>query len=79
MTQPLPSSPVDILTELTGGWQARKQAEEHSGAMPPFLVAGSLQPFISEDLRTLVPNQNNHSPALWRQAGAGVCDQGELI
>ena len=40
---------------VTGGWQMRKRnAEEHSGDLPPFLVAGSLQPFISEELRTLV-------------------------
>lgn len=39
----------------TGGWQARKRmTNEDSGDLPLFLVAGSLQPFISEDLRTLV-------------------------
>lgn len=40
---------------VTGGWQMRKkEAEEHAGDLPPFLVATSLQPFISEGLRTLV-------------------------
>ncbi len=38
----------------TGGWQKRKQASEDSGDLPAFLVAGSLQPHISADLRTLV-------------------------
>lgn len=39
----------------TGGWQARKRmTNEDSGDLPLFLVADSLQPFISEDLRTLV-------------------------
>lgn len=40
---------------VTGGWQMRKRSsEEHAGDLPPFLVATSLQPFISNDLRTLV-------------------------
>jgi hypothetical protein len=40
---------------VTGGWQMRKmRSMEDSGGLPPFLVAGTLQPFISEDLRTLV-------------------------
>src|ERR1041384_2257802 len=40
---------------VTGGWQMRKRGEdEHSGVLPPFLVAESLKPHISNDLRTLV-------------------------
>ena len=40
---------------VTGGWQARKKAaDEHSGELPPFLVAASLKDYISDDLRTLV-------------------------
>jgi hypothetical protein len=40
---------------VTGGWQTRKKAtSEHAGDLPPFLVAASLSPFISNDLRTLV-------------------------
>ena len=40
---------------VTGGWQMRKRSnEQHSGGLPPFLVATSLQPFISAELRTLV-------------------------
>lgn len=43
------------LGPVTGGWQQRqKAANEDSGDLPSFLVAKSLQPFISEDLRTLV-------------------------
>lgn len=39
----------------TGGWQKRKQqSNEDSGELPAFLVAASLQPHISSDLRTLV-------------------------
>jgi P63C domain len=38
----------------TGGWQKRKQASEDSGDLPAFLVAASLKPHISSDLRTLV-------------------------
>jgi hypothetical protein len=37
----------------TGGWQARKRKDD-SGELPLFLVADSLQPFISKELRTLV-------------------------
>lgn len=41
----------------TGGSQKRKQQlMEDSGVLPLFLVADSLQPFISQDLRTLVSN-----------------------
>jgi hypothetical protein len=40
---------------VTGGWQTRKRgSDEHAGDLPPFLVAGSLKDFISNDLRTLV-------------------------
>lgn len=41
----------------TGGWQSRKRkasSEEDLGELPLFLIADSLQPFISEELRTLV-------------------------
>jgi hypothetical protein len=38
----------------TGGWQKRKQASEDAGDLPAFLVAASLKPHISDDLRTLV-------------------------
>jgi P63C domain len=37
---------------VVGGWQMRKMKD--SGGLPPFLVAGTLQPFISDELRTLV-------------------------
>lgn len=40
---------------VTGGWQTRKRAaSRHAGDLPPFLVAGSLKPFISSELSTLV-------------------------
>jgi len=40
---------------VTGGWQMRKRStDEHSGELPPFLVAASLKEFISNDLRTVV-------------------------
>ena len=40
---------------VTGGWQMRKRAaSKHKGDLPPFLVAESLKPFISDDLSTLV-------------------------
>ena len=40
---------------VTGGWQLRlKRREEQDGGLPPFLVAASLKPFISNELRTLV-------------------------
>ncbi len=40
---------------VTGGWQMRKRAaSKHKGDLPPFLVAESLKPFISNDLSTLV-------------------------
>lgn len=45
----------------TGGWQARKKkGEEHAGDLPPFLVATSLQPFISDDVRTLVSSPKRY-------------------
>jgi P63C domain len=40
---------------VTGGWQSRQRAsDEDSGDLPFFLIAKSLKPFISEELRTLV-------------------------
>lgn len=40
---------------VTGGYQARKRTDnKHTGELPPFLVAKSLEPFISKELRTLV-------------------------
>lgn len=39
---------------VTGGWQMRQRTDQDSGDLPPFLVAKSLQPFISDDLRTMV-------------------------
>jgi hypothetical protein len=46
---------------VTGGWQKRKQAaDEHTGELPAFLVAGSLKDFISEDLRTPVSVPRNY-------------------
>ena len=40
---------------VTGGWQMRKRAaSKHKGDLPPFLVAASLKPFISNELSTLV-------------------------
>ena len=45
---------------VTGGWQARKQANDHNGALPPFLVAASLKDFISDDLRILVSKQRKY-------------------
>lgn len=45
----------------TGGWQMRKKsAQEHAGDLPPFLVATSLQPFISNDVRTLVSSPRRY-------------------
>lgn len=46
---------------VTGGWQMRKRAaDEHSGELPPFLVAASLKGFISSELRTLVSTQRKY-------------------
>jgi hypothetical protein len=46
---------------VTGGWQARKKiTDKDSGDLPLFLVADSLQPFISEDLRNLVSSPIKH-------------------
>lgn len=46
---------------VTGGWQMRKRnSEEHAGDLPPFLVATSLQPFISNELRTLVSSPKRY-------------------
>jgi hypothetical protein len=46
---------------VTGGWQMRKRnSEEHAGDLPPFLVATSLQPFISDDVRTLVSSPKRY-------------------
>ena len=40
---------------VTGGYQMRKkEGENDSGDLPPFLVAASLKPFIDNELRTLV-------------------------
>lgn len=40
---------------VVGGYQLRKKVdEEHVGALPPFLSATSLKPFVDNDLRTLV-------------------------
>jgi hypothetical protein len=44
---------------VTGGWQSRKAAE-HSGDLPPFLVASSLRDFISNELRTLVSSPKKY-------------------
>lgn len=46
---------------VTGGYQKRKQQlMEDSGALPLFLVADSLQPFISQELRTLVSSPTKY-------------------
>jgi hypothetical protein len=46
---------------VPGGWQNRKRAQDgHSGALPTFLVAASLQGFISDDLRTKVSSPRNY-------------------
>lgn len=48
---------------VTGGWQLRlkkRVADEHDGELPPFLVAASLKPFISSDLRTLVSSPRTY-------------------
>jgi hypothetical protein len=40
---------------VTGGWHMRKRATaDDVGDLPPFLVAGSLKGYITDDLRTLV-------------------------
>ena len=39
---------------VTGGYQARQRDSKHTGELPLFLVAKSLEPFISKELRTLV-------------------------
>lgn len=39
---------------VTGGYQMRKMASEDGGVLPPFLIAASLKPFISEELSTVV-------------------------
>jgi hypothetical protein len=46
---------------VTGGYQARKrESDEHSGDLPPFLIASALKDFISDDLRTLVASQRRY-------------------
>jgi hypothetical protein len=46
---------------VTGGWQMRKRASsEHAGVLPPFLVASSLNSFISHELRTLVSSPRKY-------------------
>lgn len=46
---------------VLGGYQLRKKAdEEHAGALPPFLVASSLKPFIDNELRTLVSSPKKY-------------------
>jgi hypothetical protein len=49
---------------VTGGWQQRQRATvDDSGDLPAFLVAKSLKPFISEELRTLVSTPRKyHDP-----------------
>lgn len=57
---------------VTGGYQARKRAaNEHTGDLPPFLIAASLNPFISSDLRTLVS-----SPIKYRDPRGGPVRNG---
>ena len=52
---------------VTGGYQLRKiAAEEEGGDLPPFLVADSLKPFISNDLRNMVSE-----PRRYREPGKG--------
>ncbi|MBU4609173.1 P63C domain-containing protein [Achromobacter sp. GG226] len=52
---------------VTGGWQLRRKMEnEDSGGLPPFLVAASLNPFISEELRTMVT-----TPKMYRDPRGG--------
>lgn len=46
---------------VVGGYQLRKKSsEEHDGVLPPFLVASSLNPFIDNDLRTLVSSPKKY-------------------
>jgi hypothetical protein len=53
---------------VTGGWQSRKKTtDKDSGDLPLFLVADSLQPFISEELRTLVS-----SPTMYKDPRGGL-------
>lgn len=57
---------------VTGGWQMRKRAaDENAGDLPPFLVAGSLKPYISSELRALVS-----SPRKYRDPRGGPVRQG---
>jgi hypothetical protein len=39
---------------VTGGWQQRQRAADDASGMPSFLVAKSLQPFISAELGALI-------------------------
>lgn len=58
---------------VTGGWQMRKRStESHSGDLPPFLVAASLQPFISAELRTLVASPKKYKDPRGGPARIGV-------
>lgn len=58
---------------VTGGWQMRKRnSEEHSGDLPPFLVATSLQPYISEELRTLVSSPKRYKDPRGGPARIGI-------
>ncbi len=46
---------------VLGGYQLRKKTdEERTGALPPFLVASSLKPFIDNDLRALVSSPKKY-------------------
>jgi P63C domain len=46
---------------VSGGYQARQRAaDDDSGDLPSFLIAKSLKPFISDELRTLVSSSRNY-------------------
>lgn len=58
---------------VTGGYQMRKRSsEDHDGVLPPFLVATSLQPFISSDLRTLVSSPKRYKDPRGGPARIGI-------
>lgn len=50
----------------------KRSSEEHSGELPPFLVASSLQPFIPEELRTLVSSPKRYKDPRGGPARIGI-------
>lgn len=65
---------------VTGGWQMRKRAQdEHTGGLPPFLVAESLKGYISSDLRTLVSTPRRYKGEFTRLLNSSLPKYGDTL